>query len=69
MLSSIVLQLRGKSTLPLLNDVNLTVNDISMPIRSYKLLHQNSESDSGHKINVVGKPIFFFANHLSDDNG
>ena len=45
-LYSILLNLRGKSELPLLDDAKLTVNTSSMPIRSYQILHQNSESDS-----------------------
>ena len=57
MLSAIYFQLRGKSELILLCDINFTPNTISIPSRTYQILHQNRESYS--------EKMMSFPKHLS----
>ena len=65
-LSSISFYSRGKSSLPLLNDVKLTSKTPSRPKRSYQSSNKNNESHSKNRIDVVETQMVLFATDLKN---
>ena len=59
-LSYISFHFRGNSSIPLLDDVSLTVINNSMPIITFQSSHENSETYSDNSIKVDEKLMFFF---------